>query len=143
ETELRFTKESLQATIEELETANEELQATNEELVASNEELQSTNEELQPVNEELYTVNIEHQRKITQLSELTDDLDNLLHSIHVGSLFLDEHKCARKLTAHSARVFRLLPQDLGRRFDSFAHTILHPPLELDLEAVRRTRHPIE
>src|SRR5947199_5424000 len=54
------------------------------------EELQSTNEELHSVNEELYTVNVEHQRKITQLAELTDDLDNLdrkstrLNSSHLG-----------------------------------------------------------
>jgi two-component system, chemotaxis family, CheB/CheR fusion protein len=132
ESELRFTKESLQATIEELETANEELQATNEELVASNEELQSTNEELHSVNEELYTVNVEHQRKITQLAETTDDLDNLLHSIDVGVLFLDDKLCIRKYTSQMAAVFRLLPQDVGRRFDSFAPTIQHAGLYHDV-----------
>ena len=139
ESELRFTKESLQTTIEELETSNEELQATNEELVASNEELQSTNEELHSVNEELYTVNVEHQRKITQLAELTDDLDNLLHSIDIGVLFLDEHLCIRKYTAQAAHVFRLLPQDVGRRFDSFAPTIQHPDLGADVNQVLATR----
>jgi two-component system CheB/CheR fusion protein len=138
ESELRFTKESLQATIEELETANEELQATNEELVASNEELQSTNEELHSVNEELYTVNVEHQRKITQLGEMTDDLDNLLHSIDVGVLFLDDKLCIRKYTAQVATVFRLLPQDVGRRFDAFAPTIQHPGLEDDVLQVSKT-----
>ncbi|HZS39366.1 MAG TPA: chemotaxis protein CheB, partial [Polyangia bacterium] len=143
ESELRFTKESLQATIEELETANEELQATNEELVASNEELQSTNEELHSVNEELYTVNVEHQRKITQLAETTDDLDNLLHSIDVGMLFLDEKLCIRKYTSNVANVFRLLPQDVGRRFDSFAPTIQHPELEADVLAVLQSGRAIE
>ncbi|MGZ6142416.1 MAG: PAS domain S-box protein, partial [Myxococcales bacterium] len=143
ENELRFTKESLQATIEELETANEELQATNEELVASNEELQSTNEELHSVNEELYTVNVEHQRKITQLGELTDDLDGLLHSIDVGVLFLDEQLCIRKYTAQAAHVFRLLPQDVGRRFDSFAPTIQHDGLEVDVLQVLKNNQPIQ
>jgi two-component system CheB/CheR fusion protein len=142
ESELRFTKESLQATIEELETANEELQATNEELVASNEELQSTNEELHSVNEELYTVNVEHQRKITQLGEMTDDLDNLLHSIEVGVLFLDEKLCIRKYTSQVANVFRLLPQDVGRRFDNFAPTIQHEGLEEDVLAVQKSGQPI-
>jgi two-component system CheB/CheR fusion protein len=142
ESELRFTKESLQATIEELETANEELQATNEELVASNEELQSTNEELHSVNEELYTVNVEHQRKITQLGEITDDLDNLLHSIDVGVLFLDDKLCIRKYTSQVANVFRLLPQDVGRRFDAFAPTIQHPELESDVLSVSKTNLPI-
>ena len=78
EQELSYTKENLQAAIEELQTSNEELQASNEELLASNEELQSTNEELQSVNEELYTVNAEYQRKIAELTELTNDMDNLL-----------------------------------------------------------------
>src|SRR5262249_3655007 len=143
ENELRFTKESLQATIEELETSNEELQATNEELVASNEELQSTNEELHSVNEELYTVNVEHQRRTTQLAELTDDLDNLLHSIDIGVLFLDEELCIRRFTAQASHVFRLLPQDIGRRFDSFAPTIQHPDLTSEVERVSKTREPIE
>ncbi|HXU69999.1 MAG TPA: chemotaxis protein CheB [Polyangia bacterium] len=142
ESELRFTKESLQATIEELETANEELQATNEELVASNEELQSTNEELHSVNEELYTVNVEHQRKITQLGETTDDLDNLLHSIDVGVMFLDDKLCIRKYTSQIASVFRLLPQDVGRRFDSFAPTIQHGTLDEDVNKVLADGQPI-
>ena len=122
EVELQYTKENLQATIEELETSNEELQATNEELVASNEELQSTNEELHSVNEELYTVNAEHQRKIDQLTQLTADMDNLLESIDVGTVFLDRELCIRKFTPRIADVFHILPQDVGRRIDSFSIT---------------------
>lgn len=135
EAELRFTKENLQATIEELETSNEELQATNEELVASNEELQSTNEELHSVNEELYTVNVEYQRKITELTELTDDLDNLLHSTQVGVVFLDAELRIRKFTARAATLFGLLPQDVGRHFDSFARNIEHEGLLEDVQRV--------
>jgi two-component system CheB/CheR fusion protein len=74
---------------------------------------------------------------------VTDDLENLLHSIDVGVLFLDEQLCVRKFTSQMARVFRLLPEDVGRRFDSFAHTILHPNLDADVEQVLRTRQPIE
>jgi two-component system CheB/CheR fusion protein len=58
-----------------------------------------------------------------------------LHSIDVGVLFLDENLCIRKFTAQMARVFRLLPQDVGRRFDSFAHTIQHPTLDVDVQNV--------
>ena len=114
ELELRYTKESLQATVEELETSNEELQATNEEFVASNEELQSTNEELHSVNEELYTVNAEYQKKIAELTELTNDMDNLLVSTAVHTVFLDEDLRIRKFTPEMAEVFNLMPQDLGR-----------------------------
>ncbi len=132
EQELRYTKENLQATIEELETSNEELQATNEELVASNEELQSTNEELQSVNEELHTVNVEHQRKIAELTQLTDDMDNLLQGTEIGTIFLDQDLCIRKFTKQITNAFQILPQDVGRRIDTFAHNIDYPDLLKDV-----------
>ncbi len=143
ETELRYTRENLQATIEELETSNEELQASNEELVASNEELQSTNEELHSVNEELYTVNAEYQKKIVELTELTDDMDNLLRSTDIGTIFLDRNLCIRKFTPQIARAFDLLPQDVGRRIDSFSHNIRYPDLIADVSKVVETSVPIE
>lgn len=143
ETELRFTQENLQATVEELETSNEELQATNEELVASNEELQSTNEELHSVNEELYSVNAEHQKQIADLRELTADLDNLLHSLDVGVVFLDRDLRIRKFTSKVMETFQLLPQDVGRRFDTFHHTIDDVDLQADVARVLRTARPVE
>ncbi len=141
--ELRYTKESLQATIEELETSNEELQSTNEEMLAANEELQSTNEELQSVNEELYTVNGEYQKKIGQLTELTNDMDNLLQSTDVGTVFLDRELCIRKFTPRVAEVFNLLPQDVGRPIAGFSNTLRHPGLADDLRTVLRTSEAIE
>lgn len=119
ESQLRTTEENLQATVEELETSNEELQATNEELVASNEELQSTNEELHSVNEELYSVNTEHQRKIDELTQMTNDMDNLLQTTDVGVVFLDSELRIRRFTHRAARLFRLQNQDLGRDFQDF------------------------
>ena len=143
EAELRRTKESLQATIEELETSNEELQAANEELLASNEELQSTNEELQSVNEELYTVNAEYQKKISELTELTNDMDNLLASIEVGTIFLDHNLCIRKFTPRIAEAFNLLPQDVGRPISGFSNNLMHPGLMGDLALVLRSERAIE
>ncbi|HEU4408276.1 MAG TPA: chemotaxis protein CheB [Polyangiaceae bacterium] len=143
ESELSATKENLQAAIEELETSNEELQAANEELLASNEELQSTNEELQSVNEELYTVNAEYQRKLSELVELTNDMDNLLASTDVGAIFLDAELRIRKFTPRVADVFRLLPQDVGRPIENFTHSMLHPGLGEDLRRVLATGKPVE
>ena len=133
ESELGHTKENLQAAIEELETSNEELQASNEELHASNEELQSTNEELQSVNEELYTVNAEYQRKIGELTELTNDMDNLLSSTEVGTIFLDRELRIRKFTPQISETFHLLPHDVGRPIETFAHQMEHPELVDDLK----------
>ena len=90
------------------------MQTTNEELHASNEELQSTNEELQSVNEELYSVNAEYQRKIAELTELTNDMDNLLSSTDIGTIFLNRELKVRKFTPQIAQSFNLLPQDVGR-----------------------------
>jgi two-component system CheB/CheR fusion protein len=143
ETELTHTKENLQSAIEELEASNEELQASNEELQASNEELQSTNEELQSVNEELYTVNAEYQRKITELVELTNDIDNLLSSTEVGTIFLDMALTIRKFTPQIAESFDLVPHDVGRPIETFAHKLEHDRLLDDLKQVVADGHPIE
>ena len=114
ETELQQTRENLQALVEELETTNEEQQASNEELTASNEELQSTNEELHSVNEELHTVNIEYQAKIGELTQLNDDVDNLLQSTEIGVLFLDSELKIRKFTPAIRTVIALRQNDLNR-----------------------------
>lgn len=119
EHQLKDTRDSLQSTIEELETSNEELQASNEELMAANEELQSTNEELQSVNEELHTVNSELQAKIMQLTEMTNDMDNLLKSTDIGTIFLDEELRIRKFTPAIREQFKLIEQDIGRPIGHF------------------------
>ncbi len=143
EAELDYTKENLQSAIEQLETGNEELQASNEELMSSNEELQSTNEELQSVNEELYTVNAEYQSKIGQLTDLTNDMDNLLASTDVGTIFLDEHLRIRKFTPQVADSFNLMPQDIGRSIETFTNTMEHPELVSDIRQVLATGLRVE
>jgi two-component system CheB/CheR fusion protein len=143
EEQLQSTRESLHDSIMSLKTTNEEMQTTNEELIASNEELQSTNEELHSVNEELYTVNSEHQRKITELIEMTDDMENLLDSIQVDTIFLDGDLKVRKFTLGIAKTFRLIPQDVGRHIDSFNHELIHEDIVGLVEAVLREEHVIE
>ncbi|MBL8218223.1 MAG: PAS domain S-box protein [Bryobacterales bacterium] len=114
ERELQHTRESLQSTVEELESSNEELQASNQELVAANEELQSVNEELHSVNQELYSVNSEYQQKILELNQVTSDLENLMQSTEIGTVFLDRNACIRLFTASAGQIFNLIDKDLGR-----------------------------
>ena len=142
ELELRQTRESLQATIEELQSSNEEQQSTNEELVASNEELQSTNEELHSVNEELYTVNAEYHAKNQELQVITADLDNLLNSISVATLYLDEQLRIRKFTPSVSRVLPLQAVDHGRPIADLTHQ-LDTDFVGDVEAVLATEKSIE
>ena len=136
EQELQHTRADLQTTLEEMEASNEELQATNEELVASNEELQA-------VNEELYTVNAEYQRKISELSQLNDDMDNLLASTEIGTLFLDQELRVRKFTPEIGRVFDLVPEDVGRPITAFSHNLDLPDLHGDLQAVCTTGEAVQ
>ncbi|WP_437963007.1 chemotaxis protein CheB (plasmid) [Sorangium sp. So ce119] len=143
EAELVYTKQSLQATTEQLEASNEELQAANEELLASNEELQSTNEELQSVNEELYSVNAEYQRKIADLTELGNDMENLLSSTDIGTIFLDKELKIRKFTPQIAESFNLLLQDVGRPIETFTYAVDHPELTEDLRRVLATGERVE
>jgi len=135
EKELQYTKENLQATIEELETSNEELQATNEELLAANEELQSTNEELQSVNEELVTVNSEYQAKINELTELNEDMDNLMSSTNVGVIFLDNELRIRRYTDAATRVFKIISSDIDRPFMDLKYDFELPSFTDDLRTV--------
>ncbi len=143
ESDLTYTRETLQSTIEELQTSNEELQATNEELVASNEELQSTNEELHSVNEELHTLNTHHQRKIVELRELNNDIQHLLEGTDVGTLFLDSNLRIRKFTPRVAEVFRIQDQDVGRSISDFFHSLRRPTLMSEIEAALRDGTRIE
>ena len=143
EDELQFTKENLQATIEELETSNEELQATNEELLASNEELQSTNEELQSTNEELYTVNTEYQKKINELTELNNDVENLLTHSRIGKLLLDENLDIRKYSPHITNLFNIIDQDIGRSIRHISSNIDEYNLLADIEKVNKTGKELE
>ncbi len=143
EYELQQTRENLQATIEELETTNEEQQATNEELIASNEELQSTNEELHSVNEELYTVNAEYQSKIEELTELNNDLDNLLHSTEIGVIFLDRELNIRKFTPAAKKVINLKEGDINRPLKDLSHNMDYSELSNLLEQVIQNQQTIE
>ncbi len=141
--QLEHSQENLQATVEELETSNEELQAANEELVASNEELQSTNEELHSVNEELYSVNVQHQKRIHDLTVMTDDLENLLRCTEFGVMFLDRQLKIRKFTRDIAQHFNLIPSDVGRRINHFTYSLKHVNLVEDLENVLETGERVE
>lgn len=142
EQELRQTRENLQATIEELETSNEELQATNEELVAANEELQSTNEELQSVNEELFTVNAEYQKKIAELTEANNDIDNLFRITDIGKIFLDREGRVRRFTPAATATVNLLEHDIGRPIDHISHNLIDVDLPGLVRQVLRDGEPI-
>ena len=145
ERELQSTRDNLQATIEELETSNEELKSINEEVQSTNEELQSMNEELetakeelQSTNEELVTVNSELQAKVDELTDANNDINNLLASTEIGTIFLDAHLGIKRFTPSMTTLFRLLPSDIGRSLEDFSTSIAYPDLYRAAEGVLET-----
>ena len=145
EQELAHTRENLQITIEELKTSNEELRSTNEELQSTNEEMQSANEEmesskeeLQSLNEELTTVNAELQSKNDELLEIYNDMRNLLNSIQVPTIFLDNDLCIKRFTEHATRTFNLIATDLGRPLGHIVSKLKYEKLIEDAHEVLNT-----
>jgi two-component system CheB/CheR fusion protein len=150
ERELAYAKDSQQASSEEqqafneeLKSTNEELQSTNEELQSSNEELETSKEELQSLNEEMVTVNSELNAKVEQLSDMQNDMKNLLDSISTGTLFLDRQLVIRRYTPAAVKVYRLIPSDAGRPLADIKSNLESDDLLADLNTVHETLIPIE
>src|SRR5207245_1635631 len=149
ESELKATRAELRSTIEQFETANEELKASNEEVMSANEELQSTNEELetskeelQSLNEELNTVNAQLESKLGELERTNNDLDNLLTSTNVATIFLDPRLRIRRFTPAATRLFNLLPSDVDRPLSDIVPRFTDPELLPDAAIVLDTLSPV-
>ena len=132
------TREAMRTSQEELKSTNEELQSTNEELQSANEELLTSKEEMQSLNEELQSVNAELQTKVYNLSEVNDDMKNLLDSTEIATLFLDASLHVRRFTAQAAKLIKLIPNDLGRPVTDIATDLFYPELAEDVAEVLRT-----
>ena len=131
ERELRTTREDLEKTIQDLEAANEEMKSSNEELLSMNEELQSANEELETSKEEIQGAN-------EALGRSNSDLENLLTSTRIATVFLDEELRIVRFTPALTAVFNLLPQDVGRPLSDITHKArTMPPLPTPAD-LRRT-----
>jgi two-component system, chemotaxis family, CheB/CheR fusion protein len=150
EEELQHTKEQLRLTIEQYETSTEELRASNEELQAINEELRSateeletSKEELQSVNEELTTVNQEYREKIEEVGRANSDLQNLMASTDIGTIFLDRTLRIKRYTPRAQQLFNIVGADVGRPLQHFTNTLDYDSLPADAEEVLRTLQTIE
>ena len=109
-------------------SANEEFQSTNEELMTSREELQSLNEELTALNSQLQET-LERQRSTS------NDLQNILDSSGVATLFLDSELNIRFFTPATKSLFRVIATDIGRPLADLARRINDTRLLADAWAV--------
>jgi two-component system CheB/CheR fusion protein len=136
--ENRALRQEMHASQEELQSANEELQSTNEELQSANEELTTSKEESQSMNEELQTINAELHSKLDDLALAQSDMQNLLNSTDIATLFLDNALNVRRFTEHMSRIVHLREGDIGRPLSDLASTLIYPQLHADAKETVRT-----
>ena len=136
--EIRALRQEMRASQEELQSANEELQSTNEELQSANEELTTSKEESQSMNEELQTINSELHSKLDDLALAQSDMQNLLNSTDIATLFLDSALNVRRFTEHITRIIHLREADIGRPLSDLASTLIYPGLPADSKETLRT-----
>lgn len=136
--EIRALRQEMHASQEELQASNEELQSTNEELQSANEELTTSKEEAQSMNEELQTINTELQSKLDDLALAQSDMQNLLNSTDIATLFLDNDLNVRRFTDQITRVIHLREGDVGRPLSDLATMLVYPQLCADAKETLRT-----
>lgn len=150
ERELKSARAELEIAIRNLEISSEEQKAINEEALSVNEEYQSTNEELLASKEELQSLNEELTALNTQLQEAlelqrttSDDLQNVLYSTNVATLFLDRHLNIRFFTPATKKLFNIIPGDVGRPLTDLRSLAADGALVEDATKVFEDLVPIE
>lgn len=139
----QVTGAQMQISQEEFKSSNEELQSCNEELQSTNEELTTTKEEVQSSNEELKTMNFELQAKLNELSLVSKDMKNLMNSMEIATLFLDNDLLVKHFTKQMTEISRLIPSDIGRPMTDIASDLNYPDFTKDIRDVQHTSITVE
>lgn len=106
--------QSRDALVLEQRAINDEALSVNEEFQSTNEELLTSKEELQSLNEELIALNSQLQETLDRQRIASDDLQNILYSTNVATLFLDLKLQIRFFTPATKTFFSVIPGDIGR-----------------------------
>ena len=150
EEELENVRAELRGAISELETFGEDQKVVNEEALSFNEEYQSTNEELvtskeelQAFNEELAALNGQLQDTLEKQRTTSNDLQNVLYSTDVATLFLDADLKIRFFTPATKAVFNVIASDVGRPLDDLKSLVSDDRLAEDIQQVLHHLAPVE
>jgi two-component system CheB/CheR fusion protein len=149
EEELGAARRDLQAALQSVEASAQEQNAIREEALSINEEYQSTNEELltskeelQSLNEELTALNSQLQETLERSRMTANDLQNVLFSTDVATLFLDADLNIRFFTPATKSLFTLIPGDLGRPLADLHPLATDDALQADANLVLKNATPI-
>jgi len=141
--QLRTSNEQHEVQAEELKASNEELQAINEELRSAAEELETSKEELQSINEELTTINQELKVKVDEISLTSNNLQNLINSTNMATLFLDRSFRVNLFTPATREIFNLISADFGRPLSDITNRLDYAHLQEDAELVLEKLQTVE
>ncbi len=103
-----------------------------------NEELQSSNEELESSKEEVEAANL-------ALAGTNADVQNLLHSTELATVFIDASGCLRRFTPAATALYNLTLNDIGRPLHHFTHVfdnLTIPSLDDVLKGGTRLEHEV-
>lgn len=142
-TELTGAIRNLEATGEEQKAINEEALSVNEEFQSANEELLTSKEELQSLNEELTALNGQLQETLERQRTMSNDLQNVLNSTDLATLFLDTDLNIRFFTPATKSLFNVIPTDVGRPLADLHSLTEDSELPADARTVLQTHVPLE
>jgi two-component system CheB/CheR fusion protein len=128
----------IEMSAEEHKAVHEETLSINEEYQSANEELLTSKEELQSLNEELTVLNAQLQETLEKQRIAANDLQNVLYSTDVATLFLDTELKIRFFTPATRSLFNVIPGDIGRPLADLHSGAADLRLLEDAETVLRT-----
>ena len=114
-----------------------DLRSINQELLASKEELQSLNKGLMEINSRL-------KKSLERQSTTANNLQNVLYSTDVATLFLDRDLKIRFFTPATKALFNIIPHDIGRPLsDLRSLAVMDADLTNDAHRVLRNSEPMD
>ncbi len=135
--------QSRDALVLEQKAINDEALSVNEEFQSTNEELLTSKEELQSLNEELIALNSQLQETLDRQRIASDDLQNILYSTNVATIFLDQKLRIRFFTPATKTFFSVIPGDIGRPLADLQSLADDDDLLIDARVVLRQSTTIE
>ncbi len=134
--------DAVQPRARKLELTQGRLRAVCEESDTASEELCAADKKLQAINDELQTVNSELKLKLEAISRAHGDLQNLVATADVGTLFLDSGLRIKRFTEPVTDLFGITQSDAGRPITDFTHQVDYDDLTKDARAVLADLAPL-
>jgi two-component system CheB/CheR fusion protein len=141
--DLKSVTQDLEAAVEDQKAVTQEALSVNEEYQSTNEELLTSKEELQSLNEELTALNSQLQETLERQRKTADDLQNVLYSTDIATLFLDPALKIRFFTPATKAVFNIIASDIGRPLADLHSLLPDCDFAKDARQVLASQAPLE